>query len=126
MVKIVDSWRATHAQTYGNPIPDTGASYSVSPSATDTPSDLVAAANNEVIHINGISLRNGGAGLIGFQIRLGDVLLSTGQVPPGEDLAVQDIYQQLIISKGQTLTITATSGTATDLTAFASGVKCSQ
>lgn len=126
LVKIVDSWRATHAQTYGNPIPDTGTSYSVSPSSTDTPTDLVAAANNEVIHINGISLRNGGAGLVGFQIRIGDVLLSTGQVPPGEDLPVQDIYQQLIISKGQTLTITATSGTATDLTAFASGVKCSQ
>jgi len=126
LVKIVDSWRATHVQTYGNPIPDTGISYSVSPSSTDSPADLVAAANNEVIHINGISLRNGGAGLVGYQLRLGDVLLSVGQVPPGEDQAVADFYQQLILAKGQTLTITATSGTATDLTAFASGVKCSQ
>lgn len=126
LVKIVDSWRATHAQTYGNAIPDTGTSFSISPSSTDTPVDIVAAANNEVIHINGMSLRNSGAGLVGFQIRIGDVLLSTGQVPPGEDLPVQDIYTQLIISKGQSVTITATSGTATDLTAFASGVKCSQ
>lgn len=126
LVKIVDSWRATHAQTYGNPLPDTGTAYSVSPSSTDTPTDLVAAANNEVIHINGISLRNSGSGLVGFQLRLGDVLLSTGQVPPGEDLPIQDVYSQLMVSKGQTLTITATSGTATDLTAFASGVKCSQ
>ena len=126
LVKIVDSWRATHAQTYGNPIPDTGTSYSISPSSTDTPVELVAPANNEVIHINGVSLRNGGAGLVGYQLRLGDVLLSVGQVPPGEDQAVADFYQQLILSKGQALTITATSGTATDLTAFASGVKCSQ
>ena len=71
LVKIVDSWRATHAQTYGNAIPDTGTSYSVAPSSTDTPVDLVAAANNEVIHINGISLRNsGGAAVVGFDLRL--------------------------------------------------------
>ena len=126
LVKIVDSWRATHAQTYGNPIPDTGTSYSVSPNATDSPADLIAAGNNEVIRVNGISLTNGGSGLIEWQLKLGDVLLSTGATPGGATTPIQDIYSPLNISKGQTLTITATSGTATDLTAFASGVKCSQ
>jgi len=125
LVKIVDSWRATHAQTYGNPIPDTGTGYSVSPSSTDSPVDLVAPANNEVIHVNGISFRNSGSGPVGYQLRLGDVLLEEGAVGPGADAATVGIFQ-LQLSKGQTLTITATSGTATDLTAFASGVKCSQ
>ena len=126
LVKIVDSWRATHAQTYGNPLPDAGVNYSVSPSSTDTPTDLVAAANNEVIHINGLSTSNSGSGVVNWQIKVGDVLLSSGATPPGESLPIQDIYSQLVISKGQTLTITATSGTAADLTAFATGVKCSQ
>lgn len=126
LVKIVDSWRATHAQTYGNPIPDAAVSYSVSPSSTDTPVDLCAPANNEVIRINGISFRNGGAGPVEYALRLGDVLLETGAVGPSSDAPTTTLYQTLILSKGQTLTITATSGTATDLTAFASGVKCSQ
>jgi len=126
LVKIVDSWRATHVQTYGNPIPDTGTAFSVSPSSTDSPADLIAPANNEVIYVNGVSLSNGGGGAIEYRLKLDAVLLSTGAVPPGEALAIQDFNQQLILAKGQTLTITATSGTATDLTALASGVKCSQ
>ncbi len=126
LVQIVDSWRATHAQTYGNGIPDTGTAYAVSPSATDSAADLIAPANNEVIHVNGISLSNGGGGAIEYMLKLDNVLLSTGAVPPGTTIPVQDFNQQLILSKGQTLTITATSGTATDLTAHASGVKCSQ
>ncbi len=126
LVKIVDSWRATHAQTYGNPIPDTATAYAVSPSATDSPADLIAPANNEVIHVNGVSLSNGGGGAIEYMLQLDNVLLSTGAVPPGVSIPVQDFNQQLMIAKGQTLTITATSGTATDLTAHASGVKCSQ
>lgn len=126
LVKIVDSWRATHAQTYGNAIPDTATAYAVSPSATDSAADLIAAANNEVIHVNGVSLSNGGGGAIEYMLQLDNVLLSSGAVPPGTSIPVQDFNQQLILAKGQTLTITATSGTATDLTAHASGVKCSQ
>ena len=126
LVKIVDSWRATHVQTYGNPLPDAGTGYSVSPSSTDSPADLVAAANNEVIRINGISITNTGSGLIEWTLKVGDVVLSSGATPGAATTPVQDIYTTQYISKGQTLTITATSGTATELTAYASGVKCSQ
>jgi len=126
LIKIVDSWRATHAQTYGNVIPDTGTSFSVAPSSTDTPVDLVAPANNEVIRVNGVSFRNGGSGAVEYELRIGDVLLEKGAVAPGQDASTTTLYQTLILSKGQTLTITATTGTAADLTAFASGVKCSQ
>jgi len=125
-IAVVNAWRATHAQAYGAVISDTGTAYSVSPSSTDSPVDLVAAQNNEVIVVNAISVTNaGGAAPITYQLKLGDTILAVGDAVPADSTAVALQYA-ISVSKGQTLTVTATSGTATDLTAHASGVKSCQ
>ena len=125
-IAVVNAWRSTHAQAYGGVIPDTGTAYSVTAGSTDTPVDLVAASNNEVVMVNAISINNaGGAAPIGFTVSLGNTVLAVGDVGPSLTSPVQLQFAPMV-SKGQTLTITATSGTATDLTAHASGVKSCQ
>jgi hypothetical protein len=125
-IGVVQAWRATHAQAYGNANPNTGIGYSASPTSTDTPIDVVAATDNEVVMINAISTTNaGGAAPVPFQLKLGDTLLLSGAATPSETEAVSLQYP-IYISKGQTLTITATSGTASDLTCNASAVKSCQ
>jgi len=125
-IAVVNAWRATHAQAYGGVIPDSGTAYSVSASSTDSPVDLVAPSNNEVVVVNAISVTNaGGAAPIPYQVKLGDTILAAGEALPALSTPVTLQYA-VSVSKGQTLTITATSGTATDLTAHASGVKSCQ
>ena len=125
-IAVVNAWRATHAQAYGGIIPDTGTAYSVTAGSTDTPVDLVAASNNEVVVVNAISVTNaGGAAPVVFALKLGNTILALGDAAPSQSTPVALQYP-ISISKGQTLTITATSGTATDLTAHASGVKSCQ
>jgi len=125
-IAVVNAWRATHAQAYGGVIPDTGTAYSVTAGSTDTPVDLVAASNNEVVVVNAISVTNaGGAAPIAFQVKLGNTIVSAADAIPAQSIPVA-LQFPLSVSKGQTLTITATSGTATDLTAHASGVKSCQ
>ena len=121
-IAIVDSWRATHAQAFGAPLPNAGVGFSVSTSSTDSPVDLVAAVDNQVVRINAISTTNAGGGApVGFEIHLGDTLLISGASTPSSTEAVA-LNVPIYVSKGQTLTLTATSGTASDLTAKASGV----
>ena len=125
-IAVVNAWRATHAQAYGGVIPDTGTAYSVSTSSTDSPVDLVAASNNEVVVVNAISVTNaGGAAPIAYKLELGNTILAIGDAVPSQSTPVALQYA-ISVSKGQTLTITATSGTASDLTAHASGVKSCQ
>jgi hypothetical protein len=125
-IAVVNAWRSTHAQAYGGVIPDTGTAYSVSTSSTDSPVDLVAASNNEVVVVNAISVTNaGGSAPIAFLVKLGDTVLAAADAVPASSLPVA-LQFPVSVSKGQTLTVTATSGTATDLTAHASGVKSCQ
>jgi len=125
-IAVVNAWRATHAQAYGGVISDTGTAYSVSPSSTDSPVDLVAPGNNEVVVVNAISVTNaGGSAPIAYVVKLGDTILAAGDAVPAQSTPVALQYA-ISCSKGQTMTITATSGTATDLTAHASGVKSCQ
>jgi len=125
-IAVVNAWRATHAQAYGGVIPDSGTAYAVTASSTDSPVDLVAPSNNEVVVVNAISVTNaGGAAPIPYQVKLGDTILAAGEALPALSTPVTLQYA-VSVSKGQTLTITATSGTATDLTAHASGVKSCQ
>ena len=125
-IAVVNAWRSTHAQAYGGVIPDTGTAYSVSTSSTDSPVDLVAAANNEVVVVNAISVTNaGGSAPIAFLVKLGDTVLAAADSVPASSLPVA-LQFPVSVSTGETLTVTATRGTATDWPATASGVKSCQ
>tara|TARA_Y100000401_G_C8325021_1_gene227689 strand:- start:816 stop:1316 length:501 start_codon:yes stop_codon:yes gene_type:complete len=115
LVKIVDSWRSTHAQTYGNVLPNSGKGV-----AFDGTQDIILApADNEAIEITGISLENAGVGNIGYELSFGDgasfsALLNLGTMSSGEKLAIPDLLG-IKLSKGYDLRLTVTSGTAIDL-----------
>ena len=122
LMLVVDSWRATHTPAYGGPCSNAGVGYVAVPSSLGDPVDLVAADDNEVIRIQGISLENIDSSAIDYDIHLGTALLSRGSVAGNQHVPVTDLVP-LFISKGQTITITATSGTANRLNAHATGVK---
>ena len=68
---------------------DTGTAYSVSTSSTDSPVDLVAASNNEVVVVNAISVTNaGGSAPIAFLVKLGDTVLAAADAVPASSLPV--------------------------------------
>ena len=124
LILVVDSWRATHAPLYGSPAPNTGTAYAATPASAGDAVDLVAAADNEVIRIQAVSLENIDSSSIGYALHLGNTLLSQGSIAANQSAAIVDLVP-LFISKGESLTITATSGTANRLNANASGVKTS-
>lgn len=115
LIKIVDSWRATHAQTYGQVLPNSGQGLSFD-GTTDT---LLSASDNEVIEITALSLENSGLANIGYQLSFGDglsfeAIFNLGTLSAGEIVAFSD-FNNIKVSKGYTLNLTVTSGSATDL-----------
>ena len=124
LMLVVDSWRATHVPTYGTPAPNTGTPYGATPASVGDPVELVAASDNEVIRVQAISLENIDGSSIEYQIHLGNTLLAQGSVAGNQSAPIVDIAP-LFISKGESLTVTATSGTANRLNANASGVRTS-
>ena len=123
LIQVVNAWRSTHAQTYGNALPDSGVGYAVNPSDTGTPVNLIAAADNEVVLVNAVASENGGSGSITYQILLGDTIVKEHTLASGATTQHPDACKGIVCSKGQTLTILVTSGTAADLIVNASGVK---
>jgi len=123
LIHIVEAWRATHAISYGSPIPNEGTTYIASPAVVDTPTDLVAPSTTESVLVTAISTVNsGGAPVIGT-ITLGDgVLLTTFAANPGASDPVALPYP-LWVTKGAVLSATVTSGTPGDVTVKASAVK---
>jgi len=122
---IVHSWVATHSPLNGSVVPSTGTEYEVTAAVVDTPVDLVAPTAQEVVHINGVCIINGGGAPATVVLRLGDkTVIETVIANPASTTIPTSIFlPQLILCAGQSLTITVTSGTATDITAIASGVK---
>ena len=115
LIKIVDSWRSTHAQTYGNALPNSGQGFAFD-GTTDT---LLSPADNEVIEITALSLENAGLADIGYQLSFGDglsfeAIYNLGTLSSGEIVAFSD-FNGLKVPKGYTLNLTVTSGAATDL-----------
>lgn len=115
LVKIVDSWRATHAQTYGQVLPNSGQGLAFD-GTTDT---LLSANDNQVIEITALSLENSGLADIGYELSFGDgltfeAIFNLGTLSAGEIVAFSD-FKNLKVSKGYTLNLTVTSGTAIDL-----------
>lgn len=115
LIKIVDSWRATHVQTYGNVLPNSGQGV-----AFDGTQDLILSANdNEVVKITGISFENTGLSNIEYNLLFGDganfaALIYTNAIASGETQIVQDLVST-IVSKGYDLRLQVTSGGASDL-----------
>jgi len=122
---IVRSWAATHSPLNGSVVPSTGTVYSVTAASTDVAVDLVAPAAQEVIHINAISIINGGGAPATVLIMIGEKTLLESIIanPAGTTTPTGQATKNLIITKGQSITVTVTSGTATDITVHASGVK---
>jgi len=121
LVAVVNAFQATHMVAYGNAIPDSGTGY-MHTLTSDNPEDVVAPLNNQCVRLNAVSVTNaGGAAPIQVNLHIGATLLSAVTVGPSESIAVL-LNNQITLSKGQTLTATQVSGTATDITVDASAV----
>ena len=126
LVVVANAWRATHAQTYGAVIPNSGTAYFHN-SSDPAPAILVGASDNEVIQVNAISVENAGSGSIAYKFAIGDTTFNVGTIASGADsVNVLGSKMPLMISKGQDLSIEVTSGTPEDLIVNASGVKTCQ
>ena len=127
-IAVVTAWQQTHAQTFGNVLPNTGVAYA--DSLASSPATLVEPADNETVKINAISIENSGGDPAGVQIILGSTIVYSGDIPPaaaggavGSSLI---LTSPIVMSKGQSLTASLTSGTGSDITVNVSTVKCCQ
>lgn len=75
--QIVDAWRSTHAQTYGNVLPNTG---SITEGIAD--GGGVAPVDNQVMDIVGISLANSGGAPVEVSVGIGDLPVVNTAIPP--------------------------------------------
>lgn len=110
---IIDAWRSVHAPGYGNTIPNTGVQVTgIEDAGGLEPGD------NEVYQVLAISLANAGGAPVEVDVKIGDVKLIGLAVPPGTIGSDQlGAIFPLILSKGNALKFSVTSGTATDFTA---------
>ena len=122
-VSVIESWRGTHAATYGNALPDTGTAYTANPSDLGSPTDIIAPTNNEVVFVNALDVENAGLSNLEFQILLGDTMVAKDSIAGGTKESYYAQVKGLMLSKGQTLKVMATGGTPSDLILNASGVK---
>lgn len=113
--QIVEAWRSTHVQTYGNVLPNSGV---IVESIAD--GGGIEPSNNQVIDITGISCANGGgAAPIEFEVRLGDLPLNGQAIAPSSTVKSTDFGSllPLTLSKGTALKFVVTSGTSGDFSA---------
>ncbi len=112
--QIVSAWRATHTATFGQVLPNTGATTGGLESG-----DGVSAGDNEVMEIIGISCDNAGGVPIEVKIQLNNLVLINAVVDPINGLTTNDLGSLLpmTISKGLTLKFVVTSGTSSDFSA---------
>lgn len=124
LITVVEAYRATHIVANGGVIPNSGEGYSANPQTTDIAETVVAAADNEVIRLNGASIINAGQTAFNYELRLNDTLLEAGTVDSGAEVPAV-LYYPIVVSKGQDLTVTVTSGVAQDCIVNVSAVKTS-
>ena len=124
-VEIVNSWRSTHASTYGAPIPNSGVSYAGAAIDLNTPTDLIVAVDNEVLFVNALSIENIGVGAIEYRIMVGTTAIEVGSLAAA---TIQPVVfnHPLYISKGQSLNFMVTSGAPAEFDIQASAVKTVQ
>mgnify|MGYP001302316645 CR=1 FL=1 len=124
-IDIVNSWRSTHASTYGAVIPNSGVSYAGAAIDLNTPTDLIAASDNEVLFVNALSIENIGVAAIEYQILVGTTVLEVGSLAASTKQPVS-FNHPLYISKGQSLNFIVTSGAPAEFDVQASAVKTVQ
>lgn len=113
LTQIVDTWRATHAITYGQVLPNTGA---IAEGIAD--GGGLEPLNNQVIDVVAISLANAGGAPIEVSVRLGDLqLINLAVAPAGATSSELGAIFPLTLSKGLALKFVVTSGTASDFSA---------
>jgi len=112
--QIVQAWRATHAITYGQVMPNTGA---IAEGISD--GGGIAPGNNEVIDIVAISMANSGGAPVEATISIGDLALFAGAIAPAGTTTSTEIGAifPLTLSNALSLKFTVTSGTASDFSA---------
>ena len=112
--QIVNSWRSTHAITYGQVLPNTG---SIAEGIED--GQGISVGDNEVLEVVAISAANAGVAPVTISIRIGDLVLFNGVVDPANGLSSADLGTVLpmTLSKGLALKFVVTGGTASDFSA---------
>ena len=113
--QIVNSWRSTHVQTYGNVLPNSGV---VAEGIAD--GGGIEPSNNQVIDIVAVSVANGGAGApVEFDLRIGDLPVFGGAIPPSSTTKSSEFGAifPMTLSKGLALKFVVTSGTSSDFSA---------
>ncbi len=111
--QIVNSWRSTHAQTYGNVLPNTGAILEGISAGSG-----INANDNEVLEIVAVSMANAGGAPIECNIQLGDLVLQSVAIPPtGTSTSELGNLFPMTLSKGLTFKFVVTSGSSDDFSA---------
>jgi hypothetical protein len=116
---VVQSWQGVHAPAYGQPIPTTGATVSVSGAET-----VVSATGNQVKRVEYILLANGG----GSDALTGTVTIGTSppislhslpdgaQVPPNSTIKIDGPF---FVDVNLPISVDVSAGTVSDLTTSA-------
>lgn len=113
LTQIVDTWRATHAVSYGQVLPNTGA---IAEGVVD--GGGIEPLDNQVIDVVAISLANAGGAPVEVSVRLGDLqLINLAVAPTGATSSELGAIFPLTLSKGLALKFVVTSGTASDFSA---------
>ncbi len=113
LCQIVSTWRATHTATFGQVLPNTGA---IQEGIED--GQGVSVGDNEVLDLVAISMANAGGAPINIEIRLGDLPLFAGVIPPtGTTSSELGSLFPMTLSKGLSLKFVVTGGTASDFAA---------
>jgi hypothetical protein len=112
--QIVDAWRSTHAQTYGNVLPNTGL---ISEGISD--GGGIAPVDNQVMDIVAIDMANAGGAPLEVTISIGDVAVIMTAIPPNGGVTSSELGSifPLTLSKGLSLKFTVNTGTESDFSA---------
>jgi len=115
---VIDAYQGVHAPIYGQPIPLTGSVDTVDGSET-----LLAPSSNEVRRVIAINATNTGGGApIVFDITLGGMIISFGNIAAPATTAIITMENNLYASKNLPLAVAVTSGTAAELTSSVASI----
>jgi len=112
--QIVDAWRSTHAQTYGNVLPNTGV---ITEGIAD--GGGVAPVDNQVMDVVAIDMANAGGNPLEVTVSIGDLAVFSTSIPPNGGVTSSELGSlfPLTLSKGLSVKFTVTNGTVSDFSA---------
>jgi len=111
--QIVNSWRSTHAASYAQVLPNSGAIAEGIGAGNG-----IAAGDNQVIEVIGISMANAGGAPINISVQLGNLILMSAAIPPtGTPSSEFGSLLPMTLSKGCDLKFIVTGGTPADFSA---------